>query len=313
MDSISQLQLQIKTLLEKFEKLNIIKSHLGGVNGKIEKSSRELDALEDVLDNELKDIQRLESIGVKSVFYKVLGNKEEQLEKERQEYLEASLKYKEHKQSLELLEYEKSVLEGKLGELPTISKQLEHLKELREKEILKSDSNIATHLRQILHEHDRCIMLNKEIVEALEEGEKSVKMLNIVLSYLRKARDWGRWDMQGSKRGSIMKHRAIDSAMKNLSKAQYQLDTFERELQDIGLKQLHLKIRSSQFDRFTDYFFDNLISDWIVQQKIKSTMTSVEASLDHVKRLCLSLKNEKETNASRILELDAAKDKLLLS
>ena len=42
---------------------------------------------------EFEDIENLEKLGMKALFYKVLGSQEEQLEKERQEYLQASLKY----------------------------------------------------------------------------------------------------------------------------------------------------------------------------------------------------------------------------
>ena len=313
MANYSELQSKIQNALERFETMKKIQGHLEGIESEISTCKSKMKEWEKILDDELKDIQSLESMGMKSVFHKVLGNKEEQLEKERQEFLEASLKYNELKKSLELLEYEKSVLQGKMEDQSYVEKELDRLKELREIEILKNNEASASELREISFKLDKCVSLNKELLEAIEEGEKADKILSVVLSYLKKARDWGRWDMQGSRKGDRRKHQAIDSAMKNLAKAQHQLNVFERELNDLGISHLHLKIRASQFDRFTDFFFDNLISDWIVQQKIKGTIGSIESSLGHVKRLSLSLEKEKSTNLDHMKKLEAEKDKILLS
>ncbi len=313
MNTLSEIQKKIRKALEEAEKLRLISKHLEDINIRLTNARSELKVLDQKLEDELKDIERLESLGVTSVFYKVLGNKEEQLDKERQEYLEASLKYKEFKETVDLLEFEKSVLRKKMGGLPALEKEIEILKEAREKEIMKSDNQLASKLRDIVMMHDQMILLNKDFSEAIEEGEKSQKMLSVVLSYLKKARDWGRWDMQGKRKGNIMKHQAIDKAMKNISKAQHQLNIFERELNDLGRSDLKLKIRTSQFDRFTDYFFDNLISDWIVQQKIKSTIASIDGSFDQVRRLCMSLEKEQVSIQKKISELEHERNAIILS
>ena len=314
MDNLSAIQVKIREFLEKFEKLVIIGSHLETIEDKLKEAYAQLEILDRKLDDELKDIQRIESIGVRSVFHKVLGNQEEQIEKERQEYLEASLKYQEYKKSVDLLEYEKGLLEKKISQKPLIEKELNRLKSEREKEILLSrNPELRGKLSDLIKRHDLFILLLKDIHEALEEGEKSQKMLSIVLSYLKKARDWGRWEKKSKRRGMNVKNRAIDQAMKNLSKAQLQLNLFDRELKDLGKSNLNLKINSSHFDKFTDFFFDNLISDWIVQQKIKSTIASVESVDDHVKRICMSLLNEDKECKSEIEKLENEREKILLS
>jgi hypothetical protein len=309
---LSTIQIQIKDSLEKYKSLNTIKAHVDEINTKLKEAYAKLKILDSNLDKELKDIENIEG-GVKSLFYKVLGNKEEQLDKERQEYLEASLKFKEYKKSIELMEYEKGLLEKKLSQLPILHKQIDSLKAQREQEILRSpDLKTREELQQILSKMDLCILLRKELDEAVEEGEKSAKLLSVVLSYLKKARDWGRWDMQGNRRGDYMKNRAIDQAIKSLSQAQYQLDMFSRELEDLGDNNVRFKLNISHFNKFTDFFFDNLISDWIVQQKIKSTINNIESTFDQVQRIILSLNQEKKSTSQKFDQLEAAKTKLLL-
>ena len=314
MDNLSAIQIRIREILSKYENLRLIESRLDTINGKLKEAYIELEKLDSILDDELKDIERLESIGVRSVFHKVLGNQEEQIEKERQEYLEASLKYKEFKNSVDLLEYEKELLEKKQNQLPLIKKEFERLKLEREKEILKSkDPQLRQQLVELTKKHDMIVMLLKDITEALEEGEKSDKLLRVVQSYLKKARDWGKWEKNHSRRGLNSKNRAIDQALKNLSKAQLQLNMLDRELKDLGRSKFSLRINSSHFDKFTDFFFDNLISDWIVQQKIKSTIASVESVQDQVRRICLNLEKEEKECNNKIIELEKAREDLLLS
>ncbi len=313
MSSLSNIQLQIKDALEKYEKLSRIDRHINGINKKLSEAYKTLENLDNVLDDELKDIEKLESIGITSVFHKVLGNKDEQLDKERQDFLEASLKYKEFKSAVELMEYEKELLQKKLHQLPLMKNEIDRLKALREKELLSNDTALRLRLIEIIDKQDSSIILRKEILDAIEEGEKSEKMLNVVLSYLKKARDWGRWDKKSHKKMELQKHSAIDKAIKNISRAQFQLDLFAQELNDIGRKNLNLKLNHSHFNQFTDFFFDNLISDWIVQQKIKSTISSIESTYDHVHRILLGLRKEYAVCEKHLNELEDQKNKLLLS
>ena len=166
----------------------------------------------------------------------------------------------------------------------------------------------------LINKMDTCISLNKELEEAIEEGEKAEKLLDVVLSFLKKAGDWGKWDMYGdNRRGGYMKHQAIDQALKNLHKAQLQLNIFTRELSDLGENNITFKLNMVHFNRFTDFFFDNLISDWIIQQRIRSTGNSIESTKAHVQRVFQSLQQEKNQNDENFKLLEKKKNEFLLS
>jgi hypothetical protein len=314
LNALTEIQAKIQHTLEELEKLVIVESHIKNLDSKLSEGYTQLNQLSKQLDKELEDIEKLSYLGVQSLFHKVLGSKEEQLEKERQEFLEASMKYKEFKKSVELMEYEKDLLVKKVDLIPALRKTLEHQKKLREKEILADiHSSHANELREILNEMDRFGQLKTELEQAVLEGEKARKMLKLVISYLKKARNWGQWDMKGSRRGKRMKHRTIDKAMDNLSKAQFQLDKFSNELIDLGERNIGMTIKRVEFNKFTDFFFDNLISDWIVQQKIKSTLSSVDLQLDQVERILMKLRRELSSCEARFQELDDEKNRMLLS
>jgi len=315
MTSFSLVQKRIQELLGELKSLHIVEAHVDEISQQLNDAYKELKKLDTTLDQELKDISALEKVSVKSLFYKTLGSKEQQLEKERQEYLEANLKYKEYKNSVELMEYEKGLLQKKLNGLPTLEKELIKLKEKRKAEILSSsDINLKNEFSDVLRKIDLNTILKKELLEAIEEGEKSVKMLNVVISFLQKARQWGSWGHQGSRRrGSYMKHQSIDKALKNLHVAQHHLNLFSRELRDLGENNVKFNINMAHFNKFTDFFFDNLISDWIIQQRIKSTLANIESTKSHVSRIVLNLGEELKQNKANNIELNKLKDEILTS
>lgn len=99
-------QAKIPETIAEIKKLNSIQKHHASITTELENSYHELTKLEDQLVDELEDIEKLEKISITSVFYKVLGSEDEQLEKHRHEYLTISLKQKELKKDIEILEYE---------------------------------------------------------------------------------------------------------------------------------------------------------------------------------------------------------------
>jgi len=64
-----------------------------------------------------RDVDQLEGMNLTNLFYSILGTKEERLEKERQEYLAAKLKYDQCRDELDALEKEIHDLKLQLGEI----------------------------------------------------------------------------------------------------------------------------------------------------------------------------------------------------
>ena len=83
---MSQIGEEIKKLLEEHQSLKKSEARLAEIVPEIEKVNREVQTLEQQMRKEFEDIENLEKLGMKALFYKVLGSQEEQLEKERQEY-----------------------------------------------------------------------------------------------------------------------------------------------------------------------------------------------------------------------------------
>ncbi len=315
MNQQSDTQSHIYTILNEIDALRKVENHIAAIDSDLKESYQRLDIAKANLDKELKDVEDLERIGVKSLFYKTLGSKDEQLEKERQEYLNAALQYNELSKSTELLEFEKKVLSKKTTQLSEFTTKLDSLKRLRESEIISSSNHsLKNELLEISHKLENNSVLSRAVNEAIVEGEKSLKHLSIVIDFLRKAKDWGRWDMYSkNRRAGYMKHQAIDKAIQNLTIAQHQLNKFSRELSDLGNNYISFDLKMGQFNKFMDFFFDNLISDWIIQKRIKASLISIESNYSKVQRIVIDLKSEIEKINYNTDTLLKQKDSFLLS
>ena len=213
------------------------------------------------------------------------------------------------------MEFEREVLRKKIGDLPGIKNRLDALKVEREREILNSANIVLkAEYEKLTGAMDVLVMKQKEIEEAMEAGEKAEKLLTVIIAHLEKATNWGNWDVLSDNRGGdIMKHQSIDKAMEMLPRAQHHLKIFQRELQDLGKEDVRFSIHKLELNKFTDFFFDNLISDWIIQQKIKSSLGKIQGTLRGVSEVLENLKNEKGANLEKYKELEQKKESILLS
>jgi len=73
---LSDIQKQIIKAIEEHERLLLAAKHLEDLREKYKKGLEYIAELDKILDQELKDIEALEALGVKSLFHKMLGSKE---------------------------------------------------------------------------------------------------------------------------------------------------------------------------------------------------------------------------------------------
>ena len=286
LDSILPL---LKEKIELHTTLLKTEDHLKNVSEQLKAIYQTRDKLVNQLKKEEKDVEQLEGKGVKTLFYKVLGSKEQQLEKERQEYLAASLEYNNCQDSIELLEFERDILKEKVVNLPIVSQSVKTLKAKREKEILQSPTEPALKaaLTRNLIKTDDLIKERQEYIEALEVGKSSLQEVTVIYNHLQKAQNWGQWNNQRG--SSSMKFHAIDRASRHLPRAQMYLNNFKKELLDVGINDNRLVLTLNEFSGFNLVFFDNIITDWILQQKLMKSMHSVKYTLGVIDSLLLHI------------------------
>lgn len=270
-----------------------------------------LSNLAETMRRETRDVERLQGLSLQGLFYQVLGSKEEQLNKERQEMLAAILKHDQCHHDVTALEKEAAELTQRLAGLSRLDAQYESA--LKEKEQLLAGQDTAE-TRQVVALAEKTGALQatqKELKEAILAGEAVNRSLAKVMEALNSARGWGTWDMLGG--GMLVthvKHSHIDQARSHAHQAQAQAARFERELSDVHLD-ADISLEFSSFSKFADYFFDGLIADWVVNSKIEDSRRSARTAVSNVERVLSRLRQRLTTVAAEAQESAAERRRII--
>lgn len=265
------------------------------------------------LDKEQNDVKTLEGLSLSGLFYSILGNKDRQLEKERQEALMIQLKYDEARQSLALKEADFQGLQKRMHRIEEAEKMLNDTLETKLSLLLSGSDAVAQKLKT-LHEQGQTLKKEKqEIGEALEAANAYQQLLETLIEQLRSAKDWGTWDvLGGGLLSSYVKQQRLNEVRKTVSSLRHYESNFRRELADVRQSKA-LNVEISGLEEVLDVFFDNLITDWIVQQRIHRSLASALKAYDEVVRIVSTLKVKYQQIGELIESGDAALRKEIIA
>ena len=111
-----------------------------------------------------------------------------------------------------------------------------------------------------------------EVIALLQEVEKNLKS----------AGGWGFYDMLG---GGVLtgmiKHKKIRQAETLLNEVQQSLVELQEKLGSVHVA-IEVSVGITDFQRFMDIVFDNIVSDWITQNKINQSREEAKRVQDEV-------------------------------
>ncbi len=293
---------ELKQGMHRYEK---IESMLGSLQEQLRELEGKNEELQKVSEKEEADVENLNKKSLAALFYTILGSREEQAEKERQEALAARLKLEDNSKQIEDTKYQIS----KLGEE---KRQYENY-EARYHQLYKRKYNTmkesgVTDFQKIFQLEDDIALYKsnlKEIKEAVLAGNRVMNQIGSAESSLDSAEGWGTWDMIGGGGliTNMIKHSHIDDARDAASQIQSSLNSFRTELADIKItSEIHIEIEG--FAKFADFFFDGLISDWVVQSRIHDSMDSVQRVKEEVSSVLRKLEQMQAGMESKIAGLN---------
>ena len=269
---LKDLNSRLIDILEKLRARDRLQNRLAEVERLLSQEVTRLDGLDVQFAREKRDVQRLEGLSLGSMFYTVLGDKEQRLDRERQEFLAAKLQRDQCQYAISSLELDLADLKYKLSALGNLDSAYQVLLERKEKILLSSENDLFHQLLDITGLQANLQADRKELQEAVGSGQTVLTILDGVINSLNSAEGWGNWDMLGGGMlADLAKHSKIDDARDQVHQAQELLRRFQRELADIQSAESFL-IDISSFDTFVDFFLDSLIVDWIVQSKIHNSL-----------------------------------------
>lgn len=133
----------------------------------------------------------------------------------------------------------------------------------------------------------------REVNEAIQAGEQSMRSLREARRALDSAGNWGLLDILGGKNGGLIsglfKHSKMSDAQRNIELAKRDLSRFQNELRDVqDLNYLNVEIGG--FLTFADFFFDGLLADLFVQSKISEAKRQVDEAISRVQMIVNQLR-----------------------
>lgn len=290
-EKLSEQLIKVKENLQMKNKLN---NMLQSIEVEIKNKKIDLQLLQQRLMREEGDVKKLEGLSVASVFYSIIGNKTEHIDKEKKEFLEVKLKYEDCKYQLLHLNQEEENIRNNLKGIGMPEYEYDDLLKKIEESIIHIDREKAAKLTELSNIQAELKHNIKEVEEAINAGENVLISLNGMLSSLKSAEGWGTWDMLGGGTiATMVKHSKIDEAKDAASGIQSSLSSFNRELADVSqISSVNLGISISGFETFADYFFDGLISDWMVQSKIENSLNNATETHRTVEDIIYRLQSE---------------------
>jgi Chromosome segregation ATPases len=230
--------------------------------------------LEETLAKEEDDVTRLEH-GFRSFLATLTGSKEERLAREKAEAEAVRLRLDGQRTRLEwLLSDLREVTEG-LAELDGIHQRFAEALARREQELIRYGDARAKELTDIARALADADADLREHEEAHQAGVVAAQAVAQVLRCLSGARGASTWDLLGGGTlADMIEHGQLRKADQAAWHAQHALDTFSRELADIGIR---AEPRLPKIDTrwFVDAFFDNIIIDAVRHQRINRTGEAV--------------------------------------
>ena len=149
---LKELNEKIKECRENMALKEILEKRNLSLENELNSKEKELGELEKSLNKELKDVQKLKSLSFSNLISNILRNKDEKLEKEEREYLEAKLKYDNFKFKVEKLRYDVEENNNRLGQLINIEGKYKDLISEKRELVKKFNLNIRDEIIEIENE-----------------------------------------------------------------------------------------------------------------------------------------------------------------
>ena len=295
---------KISYMKECIQKKNKLKGLLKQTEQDMIREKLLLNKILNDIEKDNQDVLKLESTNITSLFYAILGTKEEKLEKGKQELLKARLRYDQCIHNVEYLANESKRLVDEIAEIDVCDSDYEDLINKKLETINIEDKETGEELKKLIKRKESMKANIKEIDEAISSGEDALKSVERTIQELESAEGWGIADIIGG--GSVtdlLKHSHVDESRKYAEESQRMLSRFKKEISDI-IMITGSEIAVASFDTFAEYFFDGLIYDWSVLSDIGKSLDTAKNIKNQIDKAMSKLYEEKVTEEFMIKQIE---------
>lgn len=286
-----------KDIHERQQKLTLKRIERDRTTRRLEGAERQLqevrttrDRLHKQLTKEQQDVVKLGRFSFMNKINEWTGKWDEKMEKEIAEVAEAELRYNDAEKNVVDLEAEVGRLQSAMQNPDFMYIDEDWADFLKEKIawIRRNDSVANATLNKIADERVAIGSMLREISEAEEAGANAGRALDLALDKLDSAEGMSMWDtfLGGGMIVSALKYSEIDSSDDYVHRAQRALRHFTTELMDVqNVASESFTINNNDIFTFTDIFFDNIFSDWMVHSRITEAKRKLNDVLEEVRQI----------------------------
>ncbi|MCB0630187.1 MAG: hypothetical protein R2824_11860 [Saprospiraceae bacterium] len=318
MEDISERIQELQTQLETIQRSQRYREEL---RRKLEAAGQERERLAVVMDKERRDVEQMESWSLKELFVKVT-DKEAQLEKEKEEYLQAAIALKEAEKEMEMIRFEVGVLEEKINKQESLQAELEELLRQREEDILRRNPDHP--VKPVMQKIARLRQIERELVEALDRGGDVRLNLIEVGRHIHSAKSWSHNVMRNAMYRRRMIVEEVDGARLRLPKLRIEFVKFESELKEVfqfpefkhwehdqwgGLQRIQQLVQ--ELSGLTQVFVQGFMRDLMVQKQLHNTLTLIDNLGHQITATLKRLDLERIRISEELSELEKKKQELL--
>lgn len=307
-----ELDQEIKMLSEKQNRRQHLSAMLEQLNGQMETLAAREEMLLQNLRKEEADVERLENISLASIFAYLGGHKEQQLDQERSEAMEAAFRLENVQREMESIQRQIDAMEDEHISLQSVDRLLKQKLAEKEQRMLQENPETAEKIRSLDAEDRQMNKQLQEIQEACDAGQAALELCEDILREVKSAENWGVFDMMGGGMlSSVIKHEHLNKAQRQIEELQARLRRFHTELLDVEVR-ADIEIQTDDMTRFIDVFFDNIWTDWSVMDKISkiqdqltSTRSRIVNTLEDLTEMEAEIRRRREQVRTRKQQLVA--------
>lgn len=272
---------ELEALQQKMEHLSDLQQQLQTVNQRIGTMESMLPQLERSVQDEQADVDRMESGGITSFVYGILGRQEEKLEKERREAKLAQDQYQGALRTLQELHRQKETLSDSIAQLGNVQLEYQRRYDLEREKILNGTGASGARLRQLEEDGRQLRRLEQALIEARDAGDAVMEQINRIRKSLDSASTWGTVDLFFF--ADMAKYSHMDDAQAEMQELNRLLRRFSKELKDVDT-QVNLSADIGSGMRFADFFFDGFFTDAMALNRIDRVKSQVDEIASQVQR-----------------------------
>ena len=300
----------------KMTERNRVKRRLDGAVEQLETARSLRDHLHKQLTKEQQDVVKLGRFSFMNKINEWTGKWDEKMSKEIAEVAEAELNYNEAEKNVVDLEAEVKRLRVTMENPDFDYIDADWADFLKEKEtwIRRYDSVANRTLQKIADERVTLRSMLREIDEARDAGNIASRALDAALDKLGSAEGVSIWDtfLGGGMLVSALKYSEIGSSDDHVHRAQRALRHFETELMDVqNVASESFTVNKNDIFTFTDIFFDNIFSDWMVHSRITEAKSKLNSVLQDVRRVQNQLERKRDEASHGLVQLDVQEQEII--